>query len=108
MMEGTAYLVHETYEMDSIGQHISSYEEIEILCHIESIGQSEFFSAGQNGINSDLKVVTQSVNYNNEQILIYNNERYGIYRTFRRNNSDEIELYCEMKVGIRGNEENQN
>ena len=106
-MEGTAYLIIQTYYKDSIGQNIPIEEVTEIFCHIESVGQREFFSAGQNGINSDLKIVTQAVNYNNQQIVEYNGERYGIYRTFRKNDSDEIELYCEMKVGIRVNEENQ-
>lgn len=101
-MEGSAFLIRETYEIDQIGQRIPIEEVTEILCHIESIGQREFFSAGQNGINSDLKIVTQSVNYNNEAIIDYNGQRYGIYRTFRRNNSDEIELYCEWKGGISG------
>lgn len=101
-MEGSAFLIRETYEIDPIGQRIPIEEVTEILCHIESIGQREFFSAGQNGINSDLKIVTQSVNYNNEAIIDYNGQRYGIYRTFRRNNSDEIELYCEWKGGISG------
>lgn len=104
-MEGTAYLIRHTYERDPIGQLIPIDEAVEILCHIESVGQREFFSAGQNGINSDLKVVTQAVNYNNESILEYNGMRYGIYRTFRKNDSDEIELYCEMKVGISGQED---
>jgi SPP1 family predicted phage head-tail adaptor len=101
-MEGSAILIRETYMLDDIGQHIPIEEAFEILCHIESIGQREFFSAGQNGINSDLKIVTQSVNYNNESVIEYNNERYGIYRTYRVNNSDEIELYCEWKGGISG------
>lgn len=103
-MEGSAILFHESYVIDSIGQHIPTFEEIEILCHIESIGQREFFSAGQNGINSDLKIVTPSVNYNNESIIEYNGERYGIYRTFRSKDTDEIELYCEWKGGISGKE----
>lgn len=101
-MEGTAFLIKETYEEDSINQQIPVEESIEILCHIESIGQREFFAAGQNGINSDLKIVTQAVNYNNETIIEYNGMRYGIYRTFRRKDSDEIELYCEWQGGISG------
>lgn len=105
MMEGTAYLIGETYELDALNQHIPIEVETEILCHIESIGQREFFSAGQNGINSDIKIVTQAVNYNNESIIEYNKERYGIYRTYRRNDSDEIELYCEWKGGISGQED---
>lgn len=104
-MEGTAYLIRLTYEKDIIGQPIPVEEAIEVLCHIESIGQREFFSAGQNGINSDLKIVTQAVNYNNEMIIEYNGERYGIYRTYRKTNSDEIELYCEWKGGISGQED---
>lgn len=103
-MEGSAYLIRETYIIDDIGQRIPVEEEIEILCHIESIGQREFFSAGQNGINSDLRIVTQAVNYNNEQIIEFKGELYGIYRTFRKNDSDEIELYCEWKGGLSGEE----
>lgn len=103
-MEGSAYLIKMTYEYDYIGQPIPVEIPVEILCHIESVGQREFFSAGQNGINSDLKIVTQAVNYENEQIIEYNGQRYGIYRTFRRNDSDEIELYCEWKGGISGQE----
>lgn len=99
-MEGTAFLINQTYEIDELGQRIPVEIPREIFCHIESVGQREFFSAGQNGINADLKIVTQSVNYNNEQIIEYNKERYGIYRTFRKNESDEIELYCEWKGGI--------
>lgn len=104
-MEGSAILIGETYEYDVIGQLIPTEVKTEILCHIESIGQREFFSAGQYGINSDLKIVTQAVNYNNESIVEYNGARYGIYRTFRKNNSDEIELYCEYKVGLFGKED---
>lgn len=104
-MEGTAYLISQTYIKDQIGQNIPVEVENEVLCHIESVGQNEFFSAGQSGINSDLKIVTQAVNYNNEEIIEYNGERYGIYRTYRKNNSDEIELYCEMKGGISGQED---
>lgn len=101
-MEGSAKLISLTYQEDSIGQLIPIETEQEILCHIESIGQKEFFAAGQSGINSDLKIVTQAVNYNNESIIEYNGQRYGIYRTYRRNNSDEIELYCEWQGGISG------
>lgn len=101
-MEGSAYLYRQTYINDPLGQKIPVEEEVEILCHIESIGQKEFFSAGQNGINSDLKIVTQAVNYHNEEIIKFNGERYGIYRTYRRRDSDEIELYCEMRGGISG------
>lgn len=101
-MEGSAYLVVQKYEIDPIGQRIPIEEVREILCHVESIGQREFFSAGQSGINSDLKIITQAVNYENEEIVEYNGSRYGIYRTFRRENSDEIEIYCEWKGGISG------
>lgn len=103
-MEGTAFLIHNTFQYDEIGQPIPVEEVREIYCHIESVGQREFFSAGQNGINSDLKIVTQAVNYNNESEIEYNDARYGIYRTFRRQNSDEIELYCEWKGGLIGEE----
>lgn len=99
-MEGTAFLVRHTYEKDQYGQLIPVEELYEIYCHVESIGQKEFFSAGQNGLRADLKIVTNAVNYGNENEIEFNGQKYGIYRTYRRNESDEIELYCEWKGGI--------
>lgn len=100
MMESTAYLIRETYIEDSISQRIPKEEKIKLLCHTESIRQNEFFEAGRNGIKADLLIVTQAVNYNNEKILEYDGERYGIYRTYRRPSSDEIEIYAQWKGGI--------
>lgn len=97
-MEGSAYLIQKTYSVDRIGQRIPDKEKIEILCHIKSIGQNEFFKAGQSGISPDVKIVTQAVNYNGEQLIECEKELYRIYRTFRSNDSDEIELYCAKKV----------
>lgn len=105
MMEGSAYLIKQTYEVDEIGQRIPAESKREILCHIEYVGQKEFFSAGQNGFKATIKVITPAVNYENEQIIEIDGERYSIYRPYRRASSDEIELYCEWKGGTDGEAE---
>lgn len=100
-MEGDMYLISESFEPDEIGQLVPTEKKSEpIPCRIEYISQKEFFQAGQNGLKAELKIVTQACNYNNEEIVEYEGNRYGIYRPYRRNDSDEIELYCERKGGI--------
>lgn len=101
-MEADAYLIRETYEKDELNQFIPKEQKVAILCHEKSISQSEFFAAGRGGINADLVLITSAVNYAKEKIIEYDGNRYGIYRTYRNPNSDEIELYCEWKGGISG------
>lgn len=98
-MDGTAYLISETYTKDSIDQFIPGESKKEIYVHEGSISRSEYFSAGQHGLSADLLLYTQAVNYSGEKVIEYDGQPYGIYRTYRRPESDEIELYLERKAG---------
>ena len=42
--------------------------------------------------------VTHPSNYEGEEVLLYENERLGIYRTYKKND-DELEIYAGYKVG---------
>lgn len=98
-MDGSVVLISETFEKDSIGQQIPTETRTEILCYEKSVTRAEFDSAGQHGLSADLVLVTQAVNYEGQSIAEYNSKRYGIYRTYRNPDSDEIELYMERKAG---------
>ena len=95
-------LVTITREQDEYGVwRVKSETTKQIYCQVESIRQSEFFEAGRNGLNPELRFVVFFGDYNNEPIVIYKNKRYSIYRTFLRKN-DRLELYVERKGGTNG------
>lgn len=99
-MDGVAYLIQETYIQDSLGQRIPSESKSEILVSTGDINRSEWFNAGRNGLNPEIMLMTAAVNYSGEKIIEYGNVRYGIYRTYHRKESDEIELYLHLKGGV--------
>lgn len=100
-MDGVAYLVTQTYKEDAIKQRIPvEGEPKEIFVTEESISRNEFFSAGGNGLRAELVLVTPAINYAGESEIIYNEIRYSIYRTYKKKNSDDIELYIGGKIGV--------
>lgn len=99
-MDGTAFLIQETYRPDKIGRHISDEEKKEILVSEGPLTCTEYFKAGQNGMNPKIMLTTAAVNYSCENVIEYKNMRYGIYRTYLRPDTDEIELYLHKKAGI--------
>jgi SPP1 family predicted phage head-tail adaptor len=63
----------------------------QVFCKVSSVSQSEFFEAGRNGLNPEWRFVVFGADYEDEETVIYNNKRYGVYRTYR--DGDFIELY---------------
>lgn len=99
-MDGAAYLIYETYRSDGIGQHISDEEKREILVTEGALTRTEYFKAGQSGMNPEVMLTTAAVNYSGETVIEYKNVRYEVYRTYLRPDTDEIELYLRKKAGI--------
>ena len=72
----------------------------EVFCDVRSITQTEWANAGRNGIDHPAFVFVINRNeYHGQQIVEYNGERYGIYRTYAAKN-ENLELYCEAKGGL--------
>lgn len=102
-MDGIIYLIKKQRVQDAIGQYVE-VEEIrtEIFAEINSISRTEFSAAGRNGFNPDIFFKTPLINYNGESEIEFDGVRYGIYRTYiPPNDSDNIELYAQKKVGIK-------
>ena len=51
MMDGVAYLIKMKYKTDKIGQNISSEEKRKIYVSERALTRTEYFKAGQNGMN---------------------------------------------------------
>lgn len=98
-MDGVAYLIYKTSQPDVIGQYIPTEEKREILVSEGSLTRSEFFKVGQNGMSPEIMLETAAVNYLGETAIEYKDARYGIYRTYHKKDSDEIELYLHRQAG---------
>ena len=71
----------------------------ELFCEYESVTQSEFFSASQQGLKSEYKLKVNEFDYEDEQIAVFRGKRYSIYRTYL-GKDENIELYLGQKAGV--------
>lgn len=67
------------------------------LIRVENIYKSEFYVANQHGRKPSLRLVVSSLNYDDEEELIYMNKEYTVIRT-EEGNVDEKILICERKI----------
>lgn len=96
----------------------------EVFAQVESVGRTEFFAAGQNGIRPEYRFRVFAAEYHGERECEYNGERYAIYRTYqpdaytRHDNygtaegsishrsyvddPDRVELYAGKRVSLNG------
>lgn len=93
-----ANLIRETYEEDALGQQMPIEHLREVFCQIDSVRQTEWFSAGQKGLKAQFLVKVFPDDYNGETLIEVDGVRYSIYRTFL-NKHDQMELYLERKGG---------
>jgi hypothetical protein len=66
---------------------------------LESVSQSEYFSAGESGLKPEHKVIIWAFEYQGEKIAELNGVKYSIYRTFQNTKKNKIELYLTKKAG---------
>ena len=90
-------LVTQNVTTDDYGIEEVTETERTIFCEVDSITQSEFYSAANTELNPEYKFTIFFGDYANEEVVIYNGNRYAIYRTFRT--GDDLELYAERKIG---------
>lgn len=104
MRDGIAYLLHEEYTVDALLQRIPVIEKRMIYVTETSISRAEWNVATGNGVQPDIQLRTQRVNYCGETRVEYEGAVYYIYRTYT--DDDYIELYLEKRQGVQNNEAN--
>lgn len=95
-------LINQSFAQDEIGVEIATETKTPVWAHLRSATRSEFFSAGQSGLQPSLVAVTPIANYSGQKIAEWRGNRYSVYRTYFAEGGDEIELYLEEKVGNDG------
>lgn len=96
---GSCKLISEEFTEDDIGQKVAEETAKECFCEIGSVSRAEWFSAGQNGFKPEMVLTIFDADYNGEKICEVDEERYGIYRTYRPDFT-HIELYLQKKAGV--------
>lgn len=72
-----------------------------VPCKVESVSQSEYFEAGQAGIEAEYVFIINPINYAKETRLEYEGAVLRVYRTYRRA-MDELELHAAREKGLNG------
>lgn len=90
-------LVAEIVTTDDYGREEITETERTVFCETNSITQTEFYAAANTELVPEYRFDVFFGDYNGESIVIYNGNRYAIYRTYR--NGDYMELYAERKIG---------
>lgn len=91
-------LISRTFITDEIGQQVATETIKTVVAELKSINRSEWVAAHQVGYNPVVTAIVSAFDYNNEEIVEIDSERYVVYRTYSRKD-DYIELMLRKKVG---------
>lgn len=75
-------------------------EERTILARMDDVNRTEFFGAGQVGMNPEFRFIVNPIEYEGERVLAWNGKRYAIYRSYHVPGTDDLELYTQREVGV--------
>lgn len=83
---------------DKNGREVSEIKEIEIpIISVDKVWKDEFYKANQLGLRPSVRIKISSLNYNDEEELIYMNKNYTVIRT-DGDNDDEVVLVCQRRA----------
>lgn len=93
-----AYLVARTYEQDDYGVTTETETERMVYCNVRSVSHKEKVENGLVGIQSSFQLSMVKYDYNMEEIVKYNGQRYAVYDATEYN--DLVRLYIQKEKGI--------
>lgn len=96
-MADVLYLIAQTISVDDYGNEVETETQRQVYCEVNSISQTEFYAAANTELNPEYRFDVFFGDYNGEDVIEYQGNRYAIYRTFRT--GDTLELYVERKIG---------
>lgn len=95
------YLINKVVGTDDIGNDVVSSETTtKCYAKAQSIRTNEFYNAVEVGLNPSVEFVVKRLNYNGQDEIDWNNERYSVIRTIDPKNKFDIVLVCEKKIGV--------
>lgn len=105
MRDVSCVLLSKSYLKDEKGNILKEngrekYElnEVEIpIISVEKVWKNEFYQANQQGLRPSIRIKISSLNYNDEEEIIYMGKNYTVIRT-DGDNEDEIVLVCQRRA----------
>lgn len=88
---------HNGTATDEWGNPTPTAEEWTVFAEKMSVGQTEFYRAGNQELKPDYVFEIYAEEFNDADLLIYDGVEYSIIRTYQRT-LDRLELVCERKV----------
>ncbi|MCR4849805.1 MAG: hypothetical protein K5870_00965 [Lachnospiraceae bacterium] len=98
-MDSEIYLLQSEFSKNSFGAFSDAPEPVKTLCRVESVSSAEIMIAGQNGLTPEYRFIVNAAEYHDERYLQYLGKSFFIYRTYRKTDTDEIELYVAERTG---------
>ena len=101
-MDDVLTLISTTKTQDAHGVWRETPQPRTVYCQAHSITRAEFFDAGRNGLNPEMMVTMFYGDYRGERTCRYRGQGFAIYRTYKAESSDYIELYLQREGGTNG------
>jgi SPP1 family predicted phage head-tail adaptor len=90
-------LITATQRTDEYGDPVTEEARREVFARLASIGQKEFYQAHAVGLQPELKfVLADYLDYDGEQLVEHNGQRYRVLRTYRAGQELELVVYREV------------
>lgn len=84
--------------INSDGREIVETKELEVpIISTEKVWKDEFYKANQQGLRPSLRIKMSSLNFDNQEELIYMDKHYQIIRV-DGSDDDEIILVCQRRA----------
>lgn len=105
MRDVSCILLSKSYKIDENGNTLikNGREVYEIkktetpIVSVEKVWKDEFYKANQQGLRPSIRIKISSLNYNDEEELIYINKHYTVIRV-DGDNEDEVILVCQRRA----------
>lgn len=95
------YFINPVETEDAIGNTItSSFTTTKCYAKKQSVRTNEFYNATMVGLTPSCEFVVKRLNYDGQNELEWNNERFEIIRTVDPKNKFDIVLVCSKKIGV--------
>lgn len=96
-MNDVITLIQQIRSVDDYGDPVITETTRDVFAKLGSIGQKEFYQAHAVGLQPEIKfVLADYLDYDGEELVQHNDQRYRVLRTYRKGQELEITVYREV------------